>query len=85
MKKHTSAYLLLFFLYIFATKNQAFASYYEGDTFQARQDILGMDANKRQSCIIPNGAITKIIAPLQRYNMIVVRSSSICVALVRLD
>lgn len=85
MKKYASSFPILFFLSMFATMSPALASYYEGDTYKATQDILGMDANARQSCVIPDGEITKIIAPLQRYNMIAVKSSSICVALVRLD
>ena len=84
MYKLIKALLTLSAVPLFVTANKAYASYYEGSTYQTEQVVNGIIAGTKQSCKIPEGEITKVVASLQRYNMIVAKSSSTCIALVAL-
>jgi hypothetical protein len=81
MKKIENWLLPLALTVLLDSGGKALASYYEGDEYQLKATLSGNQAGKVEPCRIPKGAITKVIAPLQRYNMIVVKARGGCIAL----
>jgi hypothetical protein len=86
MQKTIKILVLLALAGFIGTHNKALASYYNGDEFQVMKTTVGfMAGTAAESCKIPKGSITTVVAPLQRYNMLAVKSSNACIALIPLE
>ena len=69
---------------VLAATGSAFASYYKGDKYHATTETPGLLAGGGIRCLVKKGEVAKVIAPLTRYNILVVMTPGLCLSLVGL-
>ena len=84
MKKIIIAIALVSLAGYIGNQYKALASYYDGDKYLVNKTAVGILAGTSESCKIPKGSIVTVVSSLQRYNMLVVKSSNACISLLPL-